>query len=250
LGKVTTSGTAVTIKEWCYNVTKTGAGTPPVPPPPPPPYGLINAPGVHTSLSGTMDGNGFVSLGFDGIPCLPADSDNDSAVDDGVKVQLTTQLKNDAMLPGNVHLDFYLNDLTCTTTPTSSSDVAFTPTNLADNSDSDIDDPNIAGTNGPDGCTTSQELGTDEMLGGNRDPWNPWDFYDVNGDKYVDLANDILGVAFKYQAAPPNPAYNVAYDRGGTLENSNPWNLKPPDNYIDLANDILGVAFQYQHSCV
>ena len=100
----------------------------------------------------------------------------------------------------------------------------------------------LADTDG-DGCTDLQELGLDERSGGLRDPNNPWDFYDTNGDGVVDLPNDILGVI----AAFDN--YNVIYDRGPST-GPNPWNMTAPDGVIDLPNDILGVISQFQHSCV
>ena len=105
-------------------------------------------------------------------------------------------------------------------------------------------DPDIAlaDTDG-DGCTDLQELGLDEESGGQRDPNNPWDFYDTNGDRVVDLPNDILGVITAFNA------YNVIYDRGPST-GPNPWNMTAPDGVIDLPNDILGVISQFQHSCV
>jgi hypothetical protein len=106
-----------------------------------------------------------------------------------------------------------------------------------------------------DGCGDGEELGANQELGGRRNPNSPWDFYDVAGpsagpkDKYIDLANDILGIAFKYGLGDPDPGYDAGYDRGGMIPGLNPWNQQPPDGHIDLANDILAVAFQYQHDC-
>lgn len=247
--KVTTSGTTVTAENHCYNVTKTGTGVPPVPPPPPPPYSPLDAPGFRTTLTGTMNPTtGAATLSFAGNPCLPADSDNDMTVDDGVTVQLTTTLKNDMMGSGTVHLEFFLNGGPgfgdCAGSPTSTSDDPFTPTNLSDTDDSDINDPNITGPEGPDGCSTSEELGSTEGAGGDRDPWNPWDFYDVDGNGTVDLFVDIFGVAGLFgQSNPP-----IAYDRSGVV-GPNPWNINGPDGTIDLFLDIFGVANQFGHAC-
>ena len=94
-----------------------------------------------------------------------------------------------------------------------------------------------------DGCTDLQELGLNEQLGGQRDPNNPWDFYDTNGDGVIDLPNDILGVLFAFGA------YDVIYDRGPSA-GPDPWNMTAPDGIIDLPNDILGVIMQFGHSCV
>ena len=103
-----------------------------------------------------------------------------------------------------------------------------------------------------DGCTDSAELGTDETLGGLRDPLNPWDRYDVDGleggpDGIIDLLFDILGVIQHYSptGAPP---YDVQFDRGPS-SGPNPWNMTAPDGVIDLLNDILGVILQHGHDC-
>ena len=93
-----------------------------------------------------------------------------------------------------------------------------------------------------DGCTDLQELGPNEYSGGQRDPHNPWDFYDTNGDGVIDLTNDIFGVILAYEN------YDVIYDRGPSA-GPNAWNLTAPDGVIDLTNDILGVIQQYQHNC-
>ena len=96
-----------------------------------------------------------------------------------------------------------------------------------------------------------RENGPDETQGGLRDYKNPWDFYDAAKpkDRYIDLANDILGVILRYSANPVLP-YDANYDRGPLKEGAvHPWSLSAPDGTIDLANDILGVILQYQHDC-
>jgi len=106
-----------------------------------------------------------------------------------------------------------------------------------------------------DGCTDWRELGTNPDTGGLRDPFNPYDLYDVAGagggpkDGLVDLANDILGVILHYAPVGGGP-YAVAYDRGPSeLVGPNYWNMDRPDGVIDLANDILGVILQYLDNC-
>ena len=105
-----------------------------------------------------------------------------------------------------------------------------------------------------DGCTTGTELGPDPQLGGQRNPVDFWDFYDVLGpgaalptDGIIDLPNDILGVIqhFSPQGQPP---YDVRFDRGPQI-GANVWNMGPPDGVIDLPNDILGVIQQFGHNC-
>ncbi|MCH7699143.1 MAG: hypothetical protein IH865_09440 [Chloroflexi bacterium] len=105
-----------------------------------------------------------------------------------------------------------------------------------------------------DGCTNSQEFGTDERLGGLRDPTNPNDFYDVLGggggppDQIIDLTNDIFGVIVHYAPTGTEETYDIAFDRGPTA-GPNVWNMTEPDGVIDLTNDILGVIQQYLHDC-
>ena len=93
-----------------------------------------------------------------------------------------------------------------------------------------------------DGCNDVAELGAEPAQGGQRDPLNPWDFYDTNGDGVIDLAYDIFGVILAYEN------YDVIYDRGPSA-GPNAWNMTAPDGVIDLTNDILGVIQQYQHNC-
>ena len=105
-----------------------------------------------------------------------------------------------------------------------------------------------------DGCTDAQEGGSDETMGGLRDPANPWDFYDVLGpgaalpiDGIIDLPNDVLGVVQHFAPTGAAP-YDVQFDRGPS-SGPNPWNMTAPDGVIDLPNDILGLIIQFGHSC-
>ena len=116
--------------------------------------------------------------------------------------------------------------------------------------------PDPTDTDG-DGCSDERENGPDETLGGQRDPLNPWDFYDVAGsplppqngapDGIIDLPNDILGVIQHHPAG--TLGYDAQFDRG-PWTGPNSWNgTQGPDGVIDLPNDILGVILQFQHSC-
>jgi hypothetical protein len=110
-----------------------------------------------------------------------------------------------------------------------------------------------------DGCPNEYELRFDERDGGLRDMTIRWDYYDVLGpgavlpaDRFIDLANDILGVIFHYSPDGTDNhsifGYDVNFDRGPSA-GPNPWNMTAPDGVIDLANDILGVVLQNQHDC-
>jgi Tol biopolymer transport system component len=129
---------------------------------------------------------------------------------------------------------------TQTPTPTPKDPFADTDGDATPNG-TDTDDDN-------DGCSDVQENGPDEKLGGRRNPHNPSDFYDVNGDLIIDLPNDILGVVFHYAPSGTEAVYDVTFDRGPSI-GPNAWNMTAPDGVIDLSNDILGVVQQYQHSC-
>ena len=120
-------------------------------------------------------------------------------------------------------------------TPTATPTPSVTPT------------PDPTDTDG-DGCTDQRENGPDEMQGGMRDPLNPNDYYDVNGDRIIDLPNDILGVIQHYAPTGTEPTYDVTFDRGPQI-GANVWNMSAPDGAIDLPNDILGVIRQFNHSC-
>jgi len=121
-------------------------------------------------------------------------------------------------------------------------------------------DPFIVDTDG-DGCADGEEAaGSDEALGGLRDPLNAWDFYDVplpvgdpgtgTRDRQID-GNDWLAVQSKFGATegdpiPDAPPYDPAYDR--SEPSPNPWNTQAPDGVID-GNDVLWNLEQFGHSC-
>ena len=60
--------------------------------------------------------------------------------------------------------------------------------------------------------------------------------FDVTGDGYVDLANDIFGVIMKYQTQPGDADYSLLYDVSG-------------GGVVDLTNDILGTIQAYDTYC-
>jgi len=109
-----------------------------------------------------------------------------------------------------------------------------------------------------DGCTDKAETRTlhgSEESGGRRDYLNPYDFFDTNGDKTIDLLYDIFAVAGAYGAdaggdPPGEPdGYSTALDRSGPLPGGDPWDMQAPDGTIDLLNDIFGASSQFGHDC-
>ena len=97
-----------------------------------------------------------------------------------------------------------------------------------------------------DGCTNGEEFGGDPRLGGQRNPLNPWDFHDVNGDGIITLFDDILAVINAFGTGGNDPML----DRSPAPAAGQPWQQGPPDGTIDAANDILGIASQFGHRCV
>ena len=139
-----------------------------------------------------------------------------------------------------------------TATPTITLTPTITPTPTPKPPDGDTDGDGIPNSSDPnddnDACTDVQENGPDETLGGRRNPHNAWDFYDTNGDAFIDLTNDIFEVIQHYAPMGIEQEYDVNFDRGPS-SGPNAWNMTAPDGVIDLTNDILGVILQYFHSC-
>jgi hypothetical protein len=150
-----------------------------------------------------------------------------------------------------------------------------------DPTDADTDDN--ATQDGPqdldqDGCANQREAGTNQAMGGKRDPLSFWDVMDVPAgsgltrDKAVS-GGDIVAVIYRFGAndigagdftrnsdplSTPNvpvvPAgsranYHPAYDRGGTIPGGDPWDLRPPDGSIS-GGDISAAVVQFGLNCI
>ena len=102
-----------------------------------------------------------------------------------------------------------------------------------------------------DRCADGEEIGSDQYLGGQRDPLNPWDFFDVVAVlKVIDL-DDAFAVLSKFGAVcgdpiPSAPPYSQAYDR--SQPTPNPWNTQAPNCVIDLDEFFWNLA-QFGHTC-
>ena len=110
-----------------------------------------------------------------------------------------------------------------------------------------------------DSCPSGQELQTasgSETSGGQRDPLNPYDYFNPTHDG-VNRVDDILAVVNEYHLDDPdiNPPpgvgpedidYNSPTDR--TTLGPNLWNLGPP-NGLQRVDDILNSVYQYHHDC-
>jgi hypothetical protein len=96
-----------------------------------------------------------------------------------------------------------------------------------------------------DGCSAAEENGDNPALGGERDPANEWDFYDVNGSRKVDAA-DIALVRSKVTGSAATPPESHIYDRSAGPQL---WAPGPPNGAIN-AIDIAYVRLSANHSCI
>jgi uncharacterized protein YkwD len=122
-----------------------------------------------------------------------------------------------------------------------------------------------------DGCPDARERGPNDFAGGQRNPNNYWDFFDVpnSANRYngtISLTDDIFGVLGHWGTSddegraainrntdplstPPQTGYHPAFDRSPAAPGAPAWQLGPPDGQIDLFTDIFGVAGQFAHTC-
>ena len=156
-----------------------------------------------------------------------------------------------------------------TPTPTPTNTPTPKPTPTPKNPSADTDGDTIPNGTDPDddndGCSDAQELGTEERLGGRRNPHNFWDFFDPTRDGAVAFGdflllvqhfntNDAGGTApINRNSDPlttPDPgpgSYHPLVDRGAVV-GKNPWNVGPPDGAIGFG-DFLALVSQFGHTC-
>jgi hypothetical protein len=82
------------------------------------------------------------------------------------------------------------------------------------------------------------------VRGGQRDPANPWDVYDVNGNRTID-GTDIVLVRSKFSPGGTR-AGDLMFDRRPGLHL---WAPGPPDGRVN-AIDIALVRAAYSTSCL
>ena len=102
----------------------------------------------------------------------------------------------------------------------------------------DADDDN-------DGCTDVQESGSDPNFGGDRDPLNRWDFYDVTGNKTINL-DDTLDI-LSYFGDPGVSAAGDLRDRY-IPDQTKPWRSAAANDGVGLS-DVLANLRSFGHSC-
>jgi hypothetical protein len=87
------------------------------------------------------------------------------------------------------------------------------------------------------------------LFGGDRDPLDVWDFYDVTGDRAIDL-QDALAILDRFGLNPGQPGYDAAFDR--TAPNAlKPWRTAQASGAalgIDLQDALVNLQ-SFGHSC-
>jgi glucose/arabinose dehydrogenase len=114
-----------------------------------------------------------------------------------------------------------------------------------------------------DGCSDARENSGSQMIGGQRNLKNFWDFFDTPGpgnvrDQAITVA-DISRIVSRFgssgtatavsdalTAPPAAPAYHAAFDR--TLKGPDPWRTGPANGSITI-EDITRSVSSFGHSC-
>ena len=96
-----------------------------------------------------------------------------------------------------------------------------------------------------DYCGDLIETEPNPEFGGARDPLDLWDFFDVTGDRFINL-NDALDV-LAYYGAPPGAGESALRDRY-IPDATRPWRTAHAHDGVDLI-DALVVLKSFGHSC-
>ena len=235
------AGSAVTTSLVCYSAQKPS----PPPPPPPPPY----EPATDTVLVGSFSqSTGAVLLPF--LACTEV-FPGFFAVSITLDIQLDKAggpATGSVVVTEDFTAPFDCADGTQTTGP-----LTLTPLPLDHDEDQD-------------GCTDWEELGPNEVLGGRRDPFNFWDFYDptrngaIGFTDFLALVERSGAVDFNKTAQinrntdplsepPPAPAYHPRFDRGGQIPGGNLWEALPANGSIGFS-DFLSLIRQNRATCL
>jgi hypothetical protein len=112
-----------------------------------------------------------------------------------------------------------------------------------------------------DGCSDQEELGGNPAFGGQRDPSDPWDFFDVpTGNPPVktrvidvDDAFYVLGKFGSVAGDPISeaPPYDPAFDRSAppaVYPAPGYWRTQAPDGHVDL-DDFFWNLNCFGHTC-
>ena len=91
-----------------------------------------------------------------------------------------------------------------------------------------------------DGCVDARELGPDPLIGGQRNPLNKWDFFDVTGDHFIDLSDALDVLSFFGDPGLADTPGNLR-DRD-VLDPGQPWLTSEGSDGVDLTDAINSLA--------
>jgi hypothetical protein len=131
-------------------------------------------------------------------------------------------------------------------------------------------DPCVADTDG-DGCGDGKENGPNPLLGGDRDPLNPWDFFDVPvpaltpsnqnvaRDHAINIA-DVIATLVYIGTSSANPTTvngrgvhygsdlngngvvdGREYDRSPSVTSGKPWRTEAPNGAVNISDALLAL---------
>jgi hypothetical protein len=190
-------------------------------------------------MSGDVDGTGAFTLENDTCIVVPAGQPQEPT---GLRFDISGSGTKGSGITSAV-LDLILDQdepLICDEPPEISDPLSLTTHNMLH--DSDIDE---TGAIDGDGCTSWDELGTVPGDGGQRDPWNAYDYFNPQKDGQNRVA-DILMVVGQFGTDFDEPGYTTQTDRTGLGPNA--WNLGPP-NGLQRVDDVLAAVKQFNHDC-
>ena len=98
-----------------------------------------------------------------------------------------------------------------------------------------------------DGCSDAREVGADHTTGGQRDPANRWDFFDVTGDRVIDTS-DVLVVMAHFGHGPSQDSTDQTLDRY-TPDLSQPWRTAEANDGVNTV-DALAALRAFGDSCL
>jgi hypothetical protein len=104
--------------------------------------------------------------------------------------------------------------------------------------------PYPADTDG-DGCPDAREQGTNQMMGGQRDYFSRWDYFNPTHDGQNRI-DDVLAVVDQYFIDQGEPLYTQDTDR--TFIGPSLWKVGPPDGKQRI-DDVVNAVHQYYHDC-
>jgi hypothetical protein len=123
-----------------------------------------------------------------------------------------------------------------------------------------------------DACRDSRENGPDFIHGGQRDMWDPWDFYDVPApalrlgftgqkqDSGIGVTTDVVALLKYAGLTSDKPDYiadndgdgtqdGIQYDRSLVDNSPTPWRSGPPDGGIGVTTDVVAMLRQSGNFC-